>query len=126
MAIYKGFSTIDRNKKFRVTDYELVKRDLLNNFNLHRGEKLMNPKFGTIIWELLFDPLTEETKAKITEDIKRIVAYEIRVNVNRVIVTQYDLGIQVELELTYIPTNQVETLKLRFDRDSNSVAKLDE
>ena len=31
MAIfYKGFSTIGRNKKFRLTDFDLIKQDLLN------------------------------------------------------------------------------------------------
>ena len=51
MAItYKGFSTNNRSKKFRVTDFELVKQDLINHFNIRKGEKLMNPNFGTIIW----------------------------------------------------------------------------
>jgi phage baseplate assembly protein W len=125
MAIYKGFSTINRTKKFRLTDFELVKRDLLNHFNIRRGEKLMNPNFGSIIWESLFDPFTDDLKEKIIDDIKRIAAYELRVSVNRIIVTQYEFGLQVELELTYIPTNQTDVLKLQFDRDSNTATKLD-
>jgi phage baseplate assembly protein W len=50
-------------KKFRVTDAELVKQNLYNHFNVRKGEKLMQPNFGTIIWNMLFEPLTEETKA---------------------------------------------------------------
>ena len=58
--IYKGFSTYNRNKKFSITDLDLIKQDLFNHFNIRRGEKLMNPNFGTIVWDLLFEPLTEE------------------------------------------------------------------
>ena len=50
MAItYKGFSTVGRNQKFRLTDFDLVKQDLINHFNIRKGEKLMNPNFGTVI-----------------------------------------------------------------------------
>ena len=51
---YKGFSTIDQTKKFRLTDIDLVKRDLLNHFSIRKGEKLMTPNFGSIIWNMLF------------------------------------------------------------------------
>ena len=62
VTLYKGFSTINRSKKFRATDVDLVKQDLMNHFSVRKGEKLMQPGFGTIIWDLLFEPLTEETK----------------------------------------------------------------
>ena len=66
MAIlYKGFSTINRNKKFRATDVELVKQDLINHFSVRKGEKLMQPNFGTIIWDMLFEPLDEKNKSLI-------------------------------------------------------------
>ena len=42
-------STINQVKKFRLTDAELIKRDLLNHFAIRKGEKLENPNFGTII-----------------------------------------------------------------------------
>ena len=68
MAIrYKGFSTIDQTKKFRLTDFELVKQDLLNHFSIRKGEKLMNPNFGSIIWNMLFEPLTADVKSTIVE-----------------------------------------------------------
>jgi len=60
--IYRGFSTLNRRNNFRVSDYDLVRQDLFNHFNIRKGEKLMNPNFGTIIWNMLFDPLTSETK----------------------------------------------------------------
>jgi phage baseplate assembly protein W len=63
---YRGFSTLVPNKKFRLTDMELVKQDIINHFNIRKGEKLMNPNFGTIIWNVLHEPFTEELKSLIT------------------------------------------------------------
>ena len=65
---YKGFSTISPDaENFALFDFDLIKQDLLNHFNIRQGERLMNPKFGTIIWDLLFEPLTEDIKFLITE-----------------------------------------------------------
>ena len=55
---YKGFSTIGQTGKFRLTDFDLVKQDIINNFQIRKGEKLMNPDFGTIIWNIIHEPLT--------------------------------------------------------------------
>ena len=123
MAItrYKGFSTIDQYKKFRLTDLELIKRDLLNHFSIRKGEKLMNPEFGSIIWNILFEPLTADVKALIVEDIQRVVRYDPRVRIDDVLVDQLDYGLQVQLELTFLPDNLSDVLSLQFDRDTNSV-----
>lgn len=122
MTLYKGFSTYNRRKKFRVTDFELVKQDLFNHFNIRKGEKLMNPDFGTIIWNTLFEPLTEDIKALIIEDIQRVAAYDPRVAIDNVLVTQFDRGIQIELELRYVTTNQIDTLRLTFDKNTQKLA----
>jgi hypothetical protein len=75
---YRGFSTIGRTKKFRLTDLELVKRDLLNHFSIRKGEKLMDPNFGSIIWNMLYEPLTADVKSSIVEDVKRINGLELQ------------------------------------------------
>lgn len=122
MTTYKGFSTYNRFKKYRLTDFELVKQDLFNIFHIRKGEKLMNPSFGTIIWDVLFEPMTPEINAIIVADIKRIAKYDPRITVDTVTVTEYDKGIQIELELTYIPTNQAGLLSLQFDQNSKSMS----
>ena len=121
MALYKGFSTFNRKKKFRVTDFELVKQDLLNHFNIRKGEKLMNPEFGTIIWNMIFEQLTEDVKTLIVADIKKIVGYDPRIAVNNVAITEYEYGLQIELMLAYIPTNQSGVMKLQFPKNTNQV-----
>lgn len=122
MAImYRGFSTVGRNKKYRLTDFELVKQDLVNHFYIRKGEKLMRPNFGTIIWNVIHEPLTEDLKSVITSDINAIASYDPRLSIDNVIITEYEHGIQVELELRYIQTNQSNLLNLRFDNTNNTL-----
>lgn len=120
MARYNGFSTVNNPQKFRITDFKLVKRDLQNHFAIRKGEKLMNPDFGTNIWNMIFEPLNQDTKNSIIQDIKRIVATDPRIAARNVLVTEYDRGIQIELELIYLTTNQVGTIVATFDRNSTS------
>lgn len=122
MAIlYKGFSTFNRNKKFRVTDIDLVKQDLINHFSIRKGEKLMQPNFGSIVWSLLFEPLDDYTNQLIVDDVKRIVGYDPRIGVQNIAITTQEYGIQIALELLYIPTNQATNLSLQFDANSSKL-----
>lgn len=118
---YKGFNTIDASKKFRATDLDLVKRDLLNHFSIRKGEKLMQPNFGSIIWNLLYEPLTPEIQALMTEDIKRVVGYDPRLKVDEVIVNEFEQGLQIQIDLTYLPGNYTNRLILNFDSQSNNL-----
>ena len=120
MTTYKGFSTVNAYKKFRLTDFEIAKQDLYNNFHIRKGEKLMNPKFGTIIWDLLFEPFTTEIQQAVVNDINTIIRYDPRLLVNDVTVSEYEYGLQVDIMLTYVPDNQTEILKLRFDQNSKT------
>jgi phosphoribosylformylglycinamidine (FGAM) synthase-like enzyme len=67
---------------------------------------------------MIFEPLTQETKNIIMQDIKKIIANDPRISAKNVIVTQFDRGIQIELELLYITTGQVGVLELRFDQNN--------
>ena len=118
---YRGFSTLVNKKKYTLTDYELAKQDLINYFNIRRGSKLMQPSFGTIIWDQLFDPLTEDTQQLITADITRIVSYDPRLRVGQIAVTQQDHGLLIQVTLAYVPTDQTETLVLNFDSRSSTL-----
>jgi len=119
--IYKGFSTINRSKKFRASDIDLVKQDLLNHFSIRKGEKLMQPNFGSIIWSLLFEPLTDSVNELIVNDVKKIVGYEPRLGVSNITITSQDYGIQIELDLVFIPTNQTTSMTMTFDSNSQTL-----
>lgn len=116
MATYKGFSTINRARKFQITDFELVKQDLYNHFRIRRGEKLMNPDFGTIIWDSIMEPFTQALKDAISDDVRRIAAYDPRISVRNINITEFTDGIRLELDLVYIPTNQLDRLLFNFER----------
>ena len=116
MALYLGYSTIDQIKSVTLADTDLIKRDLINHFYIRRGEKLMNPNFGTIIWDSLYEPFTEQLKTAIVDDVTRIARYDPRLRVDQILVDQFEHGILIELRLEYVTTNQTETLKLIFDR----------
>jgi phage baseplate assembly protein W len=118
MSTYRGFSTAQSLKKYSLTDFDLARRDLINYFNIRKGEKLMQPGFGTIIWDMLFEPLSDDVRQTITADITRIVSYDPRLTVNQVSVTQQTQGLQIELTLTYVPTDQTAKLALNFDNQA--------
>lgn len=118
MTTYRGFSTLVNKKKYSLTDYALAKQDLINYFQIRKGSKLMQPSFGTIIWNQMFEPLNETTRDIITNDIKRIVGYDPRLLINAISVTEELNGIQLQITLTYVPSDQTETLNLNFNRSS--------
>lgn len=118
---YRGFSTVNQVKKFRLTDAELVKRDLLNHFSIRKGQKLMNPNFGSIIWNMLYEPLTADVQSVIIEDVKRIVSYDPRLQVDNVIINEFEHGLQIQIDLTFLPGNYSEKLRLDFNSTSNTL-----
>lgn len=124
MTLYKGFSTVSGTANYRLTDFDLVKQDLINHFNIRKGQKLMNPDYGTVIWDLIFEPFNDATKQAIETDIKRVVASDPRIGVRSAVITQYDRGVQIELDLIFVQTNQAGTLALQFDQQSKSITRV--
>jgi len=119
---YRGFSTVDNSKAdSRLYDFELVKQDLLNQFNVRKNERVMNPNFGTIIWDTLYEPLTEPTKEEIVNDVRRIVSSDPRANVLDVKIVEQDYGLLIEITMLYNDTDQSEVLKLNFDKATGIV-----
>lgn len=113
---YKGFSTVDPNSNSNVLyDISLIKQDIVNHFHIRKGEKLSDPSFGTIIWDVLFEPLTDVTRNAIIQDVSNIINFDPRVKVNQINVDSYENGIQVSCELVYLPYSIIEKLQFNFD-----------
>ena len=120
MATFKGFTTLDRVKApFTITDQELIKRDLLNEFYTKKGERVMRPNFGSIIWDLLMDPSDVTLNSAVTKDIERIVARETRVQLIDLTVYTADHAISADIQLRYLPFNNVDSLYLIFEKQIN-------
>jgi phage baseplate assembly protein W len=116
-AAYRSISTVsDENEGFRLYDLAVIKQDIINHFHIRQGEKLENPEFGTIIWDVLFDPLTDNLKAAIVQNVEDIINYDPRVSVDQVIVSEYEQGIQIECVLIYLNYSIAERMTLQFDQ----------
>jgi hypothetical protein len=115
--MYRGFSTVNTTtENFALYDFELIKQDLINHFNIRQGERLMQPLFGTVIWALLFEPLTPEVKEAVRLNVDKILNYDPRVQAGNILITPYDTGLQIECTLKYLPYNISQSLQLQFDQ----------
>ena len=115
---YRGISTVANPRGFNLYDLEIIKQDIINHFHIRKGEKLENPMFGTIIWDILFEPFTEDLKELIIQDITEVINFDPRISVETVTVDAYESGLQVDCTLTYIPYSISETMRIRFDQNN--------
>jgi len=118
MRKFKGYSTVDKTwGNFKLYDIELAKRDLLNEFYTRKGERLMSPQFGSIVWDLLFDPLTDEIIDAIRADCLRIVTKDPRLNLLNIDIVDNEHTIIVSIILRYVPTATETELVAVFNRN---------
>jgi len=115
---FKGFSSRAEQQRFKVYDFECVKQDLINRLSIRKGERVENPEFGTIIYDCLFEPFTEEVKEAIVEDITQNLNVDPRINAQEIRVSQADYGIAIQATITYVPLDITEKLQFQFDEDS--------
>ena len=115
---FKGFSSKADQQNFKVYDFECVKQDLINRLSVRKGERVENPEFGTIIYDCLFEPFTEELKEQITKDITANLNADPRLATEEIIVSEEDHGIAIQATIKYIPLNITEKLQFKFDENS--------
>lgn len=116
MTTFIGFNTIDQNKKFTLVDFELIKRDLLNAFNIRQGELIGRPAYGTTIWDFLFENQLQETERGLLAEIQRVAGGDPRVYVNNIDLFPQTNGILIQLEITVVPSTNAERLSIFFDQ----------
>lgn len=115
MALFKGMSTVERSgPPYTVVNEELVKRDLLNELYTKKGERVMRPNFGSIIWDLLMDPNTPDLQEIVKEDIERIVDRDPRVEAKDIRVFVGDNSIRAEVEIFYNYIESADILYLEY------------
>ena len=84
------------------TILNLIKQDLINHFHISQTEKLSDPTFGTIIWDILYEPFTVEVQEAIIEDVTRIINYDPRIKAEDVIIDTYEQGIQIDCTISVL------------------------
>lgn len=124
MAItYKGFNTQGKNfsNSYTLTGFDIAKQDLVNHFNIRKGEKLQNPAFGSIIWDSLYEPMTDVQVEAVKQNIREILDYDPRLSAQEINVDQYEHGLVIEVNLKFIPDQIMERLLFDFNTDTETV-----
>jgi phage baseplate assembly protein W len=97
------------------SDMELLKSDLQSLLITRKGERLMNPDFGTNIHKLVFEPDTSILEAQVQEEISQALAqYEPRVRVSSITVDRQPNARNITVSLQAQALNQFLTLGLNF------------
>jgi phage baseplate assembly protein W len=115
MTTFVGFSTVNRPKQFTLTDYELIKQDLVNAFNIRQGSLPGRPAVGTVIWDFLFENQIEELQNNINQEIQRVVAQDPRITVASLDVFPQENGILIQLQVQTVQSTTAEMLSVFFD-----------
>jgi phage baseplate assembly protein W len=110
-----GFNTQGQFKKFTLTDRELIKRDLLNAFNIRQGQLPGRPGVGTVLWDYLFENQVEKLQQNIVDEVQRVAGQDPRIYINDIQVYPQENGILIQVELTIVPSTDAERLALFFD-----------
>jgi phage baseplate assembly protein W len=118
MPTFIGFNTIDQFKKFTLVDFELIKRDLANAFNIHQGELPGRPGYGTTIWSYVFENQTETTETAILAEIQRVAGGDPRIYITSANSYPQDNGLLIEIELQVVASSTAERLAIFFDQET--------
>ena len=118
---FVGFSTQQSKivKNIKLYDLNLIIQDLQNQFNTRRGERIRRPTYGSIIWDMVFEPLNEGNKQLIVNDCSRIVNSDPRVTLRDISVSELDYGYSVNITLYYAPQDITATFTQSFENRQN-------
>lgn len=115
-----GFNTQGQFKKFTLTGFELIKRDLLNAFNIRQGQLPGRPGYGTVIWDFLFEPQLEAVQQNIEREVQRVAGGDPRIYINSIQAFPEGNGILIQIELEVVPSTDAERLSIFFDLEQRN------
>ena len=118
MPTFIGFNTINQFKKLTLVDFELIKRDLSNAFNIQQGELPGRPGYGTTIWSYVFENQTETTETAILAEVQRVAGGDPRIYVSSANVYPQDNGLLIEIEIQVVASSTAERLAIFFDQET--------
>ena len=115
-GLYRGFSSFEfeRIGSFRIQDVELIKLDLLNHIFTRRGERVFMPRFGTIIPDLVFEPLDDETVDTVESELRLVIDFDPRVELLDLGVVPDGNTITASISIRCIELDVVELMNLNI------------
>jgi phage baseplate assembly protein W len=122
MTTFVGFNTQNQYKKFTLVDFELVKRDLLNAFNIRQGQLPGRPAYGTILWNYLFENQVDAVQQGIINEVQRVAGGDPRVFISNINVYPQENGMLIELELQTVGGVDAEILSVFFNQTTRSAS----
>lgn len=118
---FRGYSSVGTTFLSSVRyDLDLAKQDLLNNFNTRKGERVMMPTFGSIVWDMLFEPLDDRTITLIENDVRTIINNDPRWVLENITVSEGPNALNIEIIVTYVPTSEQVTLPLTYNKGTTT------
>jgi phage baseplate assembly protein W len=119
--LFRGFSSVNATTPVtEIMDIALIKQDLLNHFHTIKGERVMRPNYGSIIWDMLFEPFDDLVRESIVSDVQAIISQEPRVQLLDLNIFEYEQGLRIDVDLSYKPFDVVDTFSIDFDRRNGS------
>ena len=116
MPTFIGFNTINQNKKFTAVDFNLIKIDLLNAFNIRQGELVGRPGYGTVLWNYLFENQTQETQQLIYAEIQRVCAGDPRIFISGIQMFPQENGLLLQVGIAVVPSTNAQMLSIFFNQ----------
>ena len=116
MSTFIGFNTQNQYKKFTLVDSELIKRDLLNAFNITQGQLPGRPGYGTTLWSFLFENQDQTTMSQIIKEVQRVAGGDPRLNLIDAEIFPQQNGVLIQLEVRFAPNTNAELLSVFFDQ----------
>ena len=120
MTTFIGFNTQNQYKKFTLLDFELIKRDLLNAFNIRQGQLPGRPGYGTVLWDYLFENQIEAVQQGIVNEVQRVAGGDPRIYISDVNVFPQQNGMLIELQLQIVNTGTAELLNVFFNQQQRT------
>lgn len=120
MATFIGFNTQDQFGKFTLLDFELIKRDLANAFNIQQGQLPGLPGYGTTLWSYVFENQSPETEGAILAEVQRVIGLDPRIALVSAYVYPQNNGLLIEVQIQTVPGNTAQSLSIFFDQQNNT------
>ena len=84
------------------SDVNAIKQSINNIFSWRRGERIINPAFGNIIYNYVDELITDITLKNLRSGILQMMAYEPRINVVALNITPNAEQNTINISLKYI------------------------
>lgn len=122
-SLYRGFSSanyLNTKLGFTLTDVAIIKRDLLNHLFTRKGSRLNMPNFGTLIPDLIFEPMDDQTLQQVTEEVQYVINYDPRVallDMNVIPLYEYN-SVVVSTVVQYLELDMQDRLDINIEFSS--------